>query len=119
VSNHLLRERPELAKRGDRFRADAEAGVGGEASERTLACAEVRLAQEAVAARAEKQAHAPNHVITDCDFGDVGSDLLNHARALVTEDGRQQEWDVTISGVQVGMADSRRDGPNAHRSITK
>jgi hypothetical protein len=89
VDDHLLRERPELAERCDRFFADVQSGVVSEASERALARAEMRLAREAVAAHAAEQTHATDHVITDRDLCDVGSDLFDYARSLMTEDRRQ------------------------------
>ena len=70
-----------------------------------------QLALEAGAA-AGRDRH--DDMIAHGQAGDVGANLVDHPRALVTENGRKRDRDVALVGVQVGPAEATRDQPDAH-----
>jgi hypothetical protein len=70
-----------------------------------------QLALEAGAA-AGRDRH--DDVIAHGQVGDIGANLVDHPRALVTKNGRKRDRDVALIGVQVVPAEATRDQPDAH-----
>src|SRR5262249_44268609 len=77
--------------------------------------AQVLVAGRAAGAATARGDEAEDHVVARLQRRDPGTDLLDHAGALVAADDGQLEGQVTRVEVLVGMAHAR--GPLLHRDL--
>jgi hypothetical protein len=82
--------------------------------------AEVRALVAAVDALAALRREQGHHVVADLERRDARADRLDHAGALVSEDGRRVPGRIDAGGrVEVGVADAARGQPHERFALAR
>src|SRR5437667_57588 len=114
VHRHGLGEGAEMHELRDRLAVLRKPGRLVRAARGRRALAEVRAPGDAVLARAAERREAADHVVAGRHVAYLAAHVLDDARRLVPEDGRQRARERSLEDVEVAVADPGGGGPHDH-----